>query len=85
MTAVENAEQPFDVILLDFRLPDSADLNLLGRLRAMTPTTRVIMMTAFGMSDLFEEAIHLGAARVVDKPFEMTEMVRFVDEAQDAD
>ena len=29
VAAIENAAEPFDVVLLDYRLPDSADLRLL--------------------------------------------------------
>ena len=34
--AIESAEEPFDVILLDYRLPDSADLRLLEKIRHLT-------------------------------------------------
>src|SRR5689334_17550596 len=31
ISAIENAEEAFDVVLLDYRLPDSADLRLLEK------------------------------------------------------
>jgi two-component system response regulator AtoC len=44
--AVAEASRSFDVVLLDFRLPDSNDLTLLTRLRQLAPDTQVILMTA---------------------------------------
>jgi DNA-binding NtrC family response regulator len=60
-----------DVILLDYRLPDSNDLGLLRRLRQMSPLSPVVLMTACNSPELTHDAQALGAYRVVDKPFEM--------------
>jgi DNA-binding NtrC family response regulator len=38
-----------DVVLLDFRMPDSSDLALLQTVRRMRPETAVIMMTALAL------------------------------------
>src|SRR5690348_5695745 len=39
---------PFDVVLLDFRMPDRQDLTLLEDIRRLSPESAVFMMTAFG-------------------------------------
>ena len=80
-TAVHNAARSFDVIMLDFRLPDSEDLSLLASLRKASPRTRIILMTAFGTPDVVRGALELGAYRVVNKPFEMQEVADLVAEA----
>ena len=46
LAAIRSAAAPFDVVLLDYRLPDSADLRLLVTVRQLAPTSRVIMITA---------------------------------------
>jgi DNA-binding NtrC family response regulator len=79
--AVRQASPPFDVILLDLRLPDSEGLSLLRAIRQIAPTTRVILMTAFGAQDVIDGALDLGAYRVIGKPFEIHEMARLVDQA----
>ncbi len=70
----------FDVVLLDYRLPDSDDLGLLETIRRMSPTSRVIMMTAFGTPEMVDGALKLGAERVVPKPFDVHDMARLVGE-----
>jgi two-component system, NtrC family, response regulator AtoC len=81
IAAVSGAAIPFDVVLLDLRLPDSSDLTLLSRLRRLTPQTQVILMTAFGAAEILQGAIDLGAFRVVGKPFEVSELASLVQKA----
>ena len=69
------------VALLDIRLPDSRDLGLLRTIREMAPDCRVIVMTAHGTPELTREALKHGAFRVVDKPFDLDDMVGLVAEA----
>ena len=63
-----------DVVFLDFRLPDSDDLRLLTAIKQRAPTCAVVMMTAFATPEMIHDAEALGAARVVGKPIEMTEL-----------
>ena len=63
-----------DLVLLDFRLPDSNDLGLLAKIREMVPDAAVVMMTAFGTPDVTVGALKLGASRVLNKPFNMHDL-----------
>jgi DNA-binding NtrC family response regulator len=76
----EGPQRP-DVVLLDYRLPDSHDLHLLRTVRHLLPRGQVILMTAFGTPELARDALALGAYRVVSKPFEMGEMAALVRQA----
>jgi DNA-binding NtrC family response regulator len=78
---LSDAARPFDVIVLDYRLPDSNDLHLLETIRGLAPDSIVIMMTAFGAPEMVADALKLGAYRVVPKPFDVHDMVRLVAEA----
>jgi DNA-binding NtrC family response regulator len=70
--------EAFDVILLDFRLPDSSDLGLLAKLRRLLPGAAVVLMSAYSTPDVAQGALDLGAVRVVSKPFEMDDMATLV-------
>lgn len=78
LNALTAGGEPFHVVLLDYRLSDSNDLNLLSTVRRLTPTSAVIMMTAYGTPEIANAALKLGAYRVVSKPFEVHEMAELV-------
>jgi two-component system nitrogen regulation response regulator GlnG len=79
--AVADGSHEFDVVLLDFRLPDSEDLSLLASIRKLSPRAQVILMTAFGTPEVVRGALDLGAFRVVSKPFEMDAVAELVAQA----
>jgi DNA-binding NtrC family response regulator len=60
-----------DAVLLDLWLPDSQDLSVLSAIRAISPETPVILMTARGTDEVFEEARTRGAFMTLHKPFDM--------------
>jgi DNA-binding NtrC family response regulator len=66
--------EPADVVLLDYRLPDSNDLTLLATVRRLAPHSAVVMMTAYGTPDVTSGALELGAYGVVNKPFDMRDL-----------
>jgi two-component system nitrogen regulation response regulator GlnG len=66
-----SASASIDAILLDYRLPDSADLRLLEQIRRRLPRTPVVLMTAFGTPETVQAALDLGAYRVLTKPFDV--------------
>jgi DNA-binding NtrC family response regulator len=86
LAAIEKAAaEPFDVVLLDYRLPDSADLRLLEKVRHLAPTSQVIMITAHNSPELAQGAADLGVYRVISKPFEVESLAALVNQArQDA-
>jgi DNA-binding NtrC family response regulator len=81
LTAARTAPVPFDVVLLDFRLPDSNDLTLLSTLRSLMPNAQIVLMTAFGSPEITQGALDLGAYSVVSKPFEVGDLASLILEA----
>jgi DNA-binding NtrC family response regulator len=74
LRALTDAECPIDAVLLDYRLPDSDNLNLLATIRRMSPDSSVILMTAYGSPEVTKGAIELGVYQVVSKPFELQDL-----------
>ena len=70
--------QPFDVVLLDYHLPDTADPTPLATIRQLSPGSQVIMMTAFMTPDVTTRAVELGACHVRHKPLEMDALAALV-------
>ncbi len=77
--SVENAakalkvihEYRFDVIIMDLRLPDVRDLELLIHLKEQLSGTEVIVITGHGDIDIAVEAMKLGAYDFIRKPFNL--------------
>jgi DNA-binding NtrC family response regulator len=74
---VTTSPLPFQLVVLDLRLPDMHDLSLLGTLRQLLPNAKLILMTAFGTPEVIADARALGAT-VLSKPFELDELNRIV-------
>ena len=74
---VTTSPLPFQIVVLDLRLPDMHDLSLLGTLRQLLPAARLFLMTAFGTPEVMAQARSLGAT-VLLKPFELEELNRVV-------
>lgn len=66
------------VVILDLKLPDSADLSLLQHIRRLAPYCQVILMTAHGTPELLDEARRVGAYDALSKPFDMAKIVGLV-------
>jgi DNA-binding NtrC family response regulator len=84
MTAVQaltDTLEPIDVVLLDYRLPDSSDLRLVEQVRQRSPDGAVVMMTAYGTPEVTRDALDLGVYRVLNKPFDMQSLEALVLEA----
>jgi DNA-binding NtrC family response regulator len=82
--AIIHTSEPIDVVLLDYRLPDSNDLQLLDEVRRSLPQSAVVLMTAFGTPDVMQDALERGAYCVLTKPFDLLGVEQLVTEARRA-
>lgn len=60
-----------DLVVSDLRMPELSGLDVLGALHDRERRTPFILITAFGDEDTHREAHDLGAAAVLDKPFDL--------------
>jgi len=71
----------YDVILLDMKLPDIDGMEILETIRAEMPATYVIVMTGYSTMSNAVQAMKLGAADYLSKPFTDDELVEAVEKA----
>ena len=71
----EVRKTPFDLIVLDIRLPGIDGFQVLQRLRAQHLASRVLLLTARGAVDDRVTGLQLGADDYLPKPFAMQELL----------
>lgn len=79
--AMSDTSESIDVVLLDYRLPDSSDLKLLEEVRRRLPQSAVVLMTAYSTPEMIEGATDRGAYCVLGKPFDLHDLEALVTDA----
>ncbi len=74
-------DESFDLIMLDYKMPEINGLDTLTAIKDIEIKTPVILMTAYGTTDLAIEAMKRGAYDYLIKPFERKDLSRIVTEA----
>ncbi len=73
-------KEPFDLVLLDIKLPAMNGIETLRRMKRQSPRSNVIMITGYGDVTSAVEAMKLGAKDYVTKPFKLNELLRLSSE-----
>ena len=71
----------FDLVLTDVRMPRMSGLALLQKVKAASPETIVIMMTAYASTENAVEAMKEGAYDYLTKPFQFDEVQLIIQNA----
>jgi len=72
------AERAFDLLIVDYLMPEKTGLDVIRELVASTPEGErpaMVMMTAHGSIDSAVDAMKLGARDYLQKPFEVDELL----------
>jgi DNA-binding response OmpR family regulator len=67
-----------DLVITDIRMPDINGLDLLVMIKKEFAETKVIIMTAYGSSDVQKEANQRGSLFYIEKPFEISEIRKII-------
>jgi DNA-binding NtrC family response regulator len=67
-------KNPFDVAILDLRMPGLDGIQVLEQLKQISPDTEAVMMTGHGSMESAVEALRLGACNYLRKPCKLAEI-----------
>jgi two-component system response regulator RegA len=68
------AESP-EYVVADLRMPGRSGLELVRELKALDPTTRIVVLTGYGSIATAVEAVRLGAVHYLTKPADLDEII----------
>ena len=74
-------ERPFDLCLLDFKMPRMDGVEIKKKILAQIPGLRAIMITAFAGEEGVQRAEEVGAWKVLRKPVDIEVLLGLIDEA----
>lgn len=69
------SKKKFEVILLDYMMPDKTGLDILSELKRANPKSKIIMITAFATIENAVDAIKKGANEYISKPFKIDQLL----------
>jgi len=75
------AEEPFDVVILDLRMPDMNGLQVLTEIKKLRPETEVIILTGHASLDAAMDIIRLGGYDYLLKPCPLEDLMLKIDAA----
>lgn len=64
-------DRPFDVAVLDIRMPGMSGLEVLSQIKQIDGDSEVILLTAYESVEYIREAMRLGACDYITKPYQV--------------
>jgi DNA-binding NtrC family response regulator len=80
----KEADEPYDVMIVDLMMPGLSGMDLLKLLKARNPKARIIMVTGYPTMRNTLQAMQLGAMDFLPKPFLPTTLRNLVAAALEA-
>jgi DNA-binding NtrC family response regulator len=78
---LERRDAPMDILVTDLRMPGVTGLQLLEGLRARGWTLPIVVMSAFGDDDVRQRALASGATAFLNKPVDVDELQRIIQQS----
>ncbi len=64
----------FDLVITDIKMPGGSGFDVLRKVKELSPSTMVIMITAYGTEEDTIKALKMGAYDYIHKPFQVEEI-----------
>jgi DNA-binding NtrC family response regulator len=74
-------QQPFDVILLDLRMPNLDGMEVLRTIKDRWPESEVVVITGYPTIESAKEAVRLGAYNYIAKPVGPDDVIKAANDA----
>ena len=74
-------QHPFDVVLLDLRMPGQDGMNVLKTIKQRWPECEVVVITGYPTIETAKEAVRLGAHNYIAKPVGPDDVIKVASEA----
>jgi DNA-binding NtrC family response regulator len=76
-------DKNYDIVLTDVRMPDMGGMLILRDIKKVKPSTPVIVITGYATVQTAMQAMKLGAAEYIEKPFTPDQLLKAVKTALD--
>jgi DNA-binding NtrC family response regulator len=71
---IQTESNPFDLVLVDLKIPGGSGMDVLKTARTRSPNTLVTIITGYASMETAIDAIRLGAYNYITKPFSLNEI-----------
>jgi len=71
-------DRPYDIVLTDIRMPDMGGMRVLRDIKRAKPSLPVVMITGYASVKSAVQAMKLGAADYLEKPFTPNQLLKAV-------
>ena len=79
--ALESLREGVDLVLLDYKLPDTDGVTVLRKIKEFDQDILVILLTAYATVETAVEAMKIGAYHFANKPFNLDDVMATVERA----
>ncbi len=76
-------QNPYDVVLLDLKMPDVTGLSLYEQIRECRADAAAILVTAFASPETQRQAVERGVTQVLSKPVDVPQLIREIGQTLD--
>jgi len=78
-------ERPFDIVFMDIKMPVMDGVETYRRIKKIRPEVVAVMMTAYAVEDLVQEALQEGAYGVIHKPLDIEKVIALCERARQSE
>lgn len=72
-------ENRFDIIFMDIKMPGINGVQALREIKRLNPEVAVVMMTAYSVEELIDEARSENARDIIYKPFDIEKILALIE------